>query len=152
MKNPSSSSVKSRFTRRFLRALIKINRQKPSSSSSREIFLRYRRIRIAADKAMACVIGSRRAWSRAVLRRIKNQKGKRLADSLRRSNGIHGMKKMVAKEEDEISYEQENELRKLVPGVGAMDLCSMLDETAHYVMCLATQVQVMRKIVDFYST
>ncbi|GKV51421.1 hypothetical protein SLEP1_g58080 [Rubroshorea leprosula] len=59
---------------------------------------------------MACVIGSRRTWTKVVLRTIKNQKGKCLANSLRRSNSIHGMKKMVAKEEDEIGYEQENEL------------------------------------------
>lgn len=56
------------------------------------------------------------------------------------------------KEEDDDRVEQVEELRKLVPGGEAMDLCRLLGETAHYIKCLNTQVQVMRSIVDLYST
>lgn len=44
------------------------------------------------------------------------------------------------------------ELRRLVPGGEAMDLYGLLDETAHYMKCLSTQVQVLRNIVDFCYT
>lgn len=43
------------------------------------------------------------------------------------------------------------ELRKVVPGGESMDFCNLLDETAHYIKCLATQVKLMRRIADFYS-
>lgn len=44
-----------------------------------------------------------------------------------------------------------SELRKLVPGGEAMDMCKLLDETADYIKCLATQVKLMRRIADFAS-
>ncbi|XWS47146.1 hypothetical protein CRYUN_Cryun14cG0128300 [Craigia yunnanensis] len=171
--NPShlnpSSSLKSRFTPRFLRALTKINAQKPiSPSSPREIFQRYRRIKVAADKSMAYSVRSRRIWSRAMLWKLRSRSCRQLTSSRRRrsvkTSTITSRKATMKK----TSHEKENkattgedhqvgfvgqadELREIVPGGEAMDLCNLLDETTHYIMCLTTQVQVMRKIVDFYS-
>lgn len=51
----------------------------------------------------------------------------------------------------ELGFGQTDELRNLVPGGETMDFCSLLDETAHYIKCLTTQVQVMRSIVYFCS-
>lgn len=45
-----------------------------------------------------------------------------------------------------------DELRKVVPGGEDMDTWSLLEETAHYMKCLTTQVKVMRTIVAIYST
>ncbi|MBA0741703.1 hypothetical protein Gogos_014835, partial [Gossypium gossypioides] len=159
--NPSS--LKSRFTARFLRALIKINAQKPISSfSPREIFQRYRRIKVAADKSMAYSVRSRRTWSRATLWKLRSRSRRRLASSGRRSSvktrtttttttttttATNHRAAIVEK----TSYERENkedhvglavqaeELRELVPGGESMDLCNLLDETAHYIKCLTTQ-------------
>ncbi|MBA0820568.1 hypothetical protein Gohar_021259 [Gossypium harknessii] len=170
--NPST--LKSRFTARFLRALIKINAQKPiSSSSPREIFQRYRRIKVAADKSMAYSVRSRRTWSRATLWKLQSRSRRRLASSGRRSSiktrttttttttttSTNHRAAIVEK----TSHEKENkedhvglavqaeELRELVPGGESMDLCNLLDETAHYIKCLTTQVQVMKKIANLYS-
>lgn len=41
-----------------------------------------------------------------------------------------------------------HELRRLVPGGERMDPRSLLEETAHFVHCLETQVRVMRSIAD----
>ncbi|XVF32067.1 hypothetical protein REPUB_Repub17cG0050000 [Reevesia pubescens] len=170
LKNPSS--LKSRFTTRFLRALTKINAQKPiSTSSPREIFQRYRRIKVAADKSMAYSVRSRRTWSRAMVWKLRRQSFRRQASSGKRSVKLKtrtttshqaaiAQKTSHEKENktrttsggDPVGFvEQADELRELVPGGEAMDLCNLLDETEHYIKCLTTQVQVMRKIVDFYS-
>lgn len=58
---------------------------------------------------------------------------------------------MANKAEKELGLGQTDELRDLVPGGETMDLNILLGETAHYIKCLTTQVQVMRNIVDFYS-
>ncbi|KAL4363977.1 hypothetical protein GQ457_04G025950 [Hibiscus cannabinus] len=146
--NPSS--LKSRFTTRFLRALTKINAHKPISSSSPgpgEIFQRYRRIKVAADKSMAYSVRSRRTWSRATLWRLRTRSPRsRLATHARRSwvktrstrAASHGKEK----KEDGGTVEAE-ELRELVPGGEAMDLCNLLDETAHYIKCLTTQLDIL---------
>lgn len=44
-----------------------------------------------------------------------------------------------------------DKLRQIVPGGEAMDYCNLLEETAHYMNCLSTQVQVMQHIVDTFS-
>jgi hypothetical protein len=46
---------------------------------------------------------------------------------------------------------QVDKLRRLVPGGQLMDTCSLLEETAHYMKCLTTQVQVMTRIVEIYN-
>ncbi|XVE72666.1 hypothetical protein DITRI_Ditri11bG0056800 [Diplodiscus trichospermus] len=170
--NPTS--LKSRFTTRFLRALTKINAQKPiSPPSPREIFQRYRRIKVAADKSMAYAVRSRKTWSRAMLWKLRNR-SYRQASSGRRSafktstttttttTSRRAIIKKTSHEkeenkptktgEDQVEFVvQADELRELVPGGEAMGECKLLDETAHYIKCLTTQVQVMRNIVDFYS-
>ncbi|KAK3184690.1 hypothetical protein Dsin_031976 [Dipteronia sinensis] len=175
----SSSCIKSRFTRGFLRALIKMKKQnynQPTSSSSssssrREVFRRrYRRVKIAADKSMAVAVGSTRLWSRAMLSRIRHQYQQQRW-RYHRSNFNHQpikVKRLVIekkkKEKLRIKQKEEGsddhhrrglrdagELRKLVPGGEGMDICSLLDETAHYIKCLVTQVQVMKSIDQFYS-
>ncbi|XP_022727979.1 transcription factor IBH1-like [Durio zibethinus] len=166
--NPSSS-LKSRFTTRFLRALTRINARKPiSPSSPREIFQRYRRIKVAADKSMASSVRSRRTWSRATLWKLRSRSCLQLASLGRRrsvkTSTITSRQAIMKKTSHEIENKttteedhqdrfvgQADKLRELVPGGEAMDLCNLLDETAHYIKCLTTQVQLMRKIVDFYS-
>ncbi|XWS76002.1 hypothetical protein CRYUN_Cryun01aG0140100 [Craigia yunnanensis] len=164
--NPSS--LKSRFTTRFLRALTKINAQKPiSKSSPREIFQRYRRIKVAADKSMAYSVRSRRTWSRAMIWKLRSRSyrqassGRRSPVKISTTTSRQAIMKKTSHEkenkhtktgEDQVGFVvQADELRELVPGGEAMDLCNLLDETTHYIKCLTTQVQVMRKIADFYS-
>ncbi|KAK8588478.1 hypothetical protein V6N13_087399 [Hibiscus sabdariffa] len=161
--NPTS--LKSRFTTRFLRALTKINARNPipsSSPSPREIFQRYRRIKVAADKSMAYSVRSRTTWSRATLSRLRTRsRHRRLASFGRRSSvctptptptaAVLEKTSSHGKENEGGLAVQAGELRELVPGGKAMDLCNLLGETAHYIKCLTTQVQVMRTIANLYS-
>ncbi|KAJ9176667.1 hypothetical protein P3X46_011953 [Hevea brasiliensis] len=158
--NPSSS-LKSRFTKTFLRSLIKINKQRPFPYCPREIFQRCHRVKTAADKSLARAAGSRRVWSRAMLCKIRNRslrRGCQQRPSVRRiiigyqttKKGYCLQKKMS--DDQEVGTDQASKLRKLVPGGEAMDLCSLLDEAAHYIKCLNTQVQVMRRIADIHSS
>ncbi|KAB1225649.1 Transcription factor IBH1 [Morella rubra] len=104
---------------------------------------------------MASAVGSRKAWSRAMLRKVRSQ-GRQSVQVRRmgflgvRKRNLYGDQKFV--EEPAVGICQANELRKLVPGGEAMDMCNLLDETAHYIKCLATQVKVMRRIADVFST
>ncbi|KAF5746268.1 transcription factor IBH1-like [Tripterygium wilfordii] len=138
-----SSTLKSRFTRRFLRALMKINSGQ-QTASPRDVHRRYRRVRIAADKSLALAVGSRRSWSRALLCKIRTQKRRhrRRCASTRRISSTTS----TQREKCLGLKGKSRELQKLVPGSEGMDLCSLLDETAHYIKCLATQVQAMRCI------
>ncbi|KAJ4847948.1 hypothetical protein Tsubulata_012155 [Turnera subulata] len=150
-------SLKSRFTKGFLRSLRKIHKERPTSTSPREIFQRYRKVKTAADKSLASAVGSGRAWSRAMLCKCKNQ-GKRRPVLVRRINNNRAMKrselteKKSGDDDEEVGFDQASGLRKLVPGGQAMDLCRLLEEAAHYIKCLNTQVQVMRCIADCYTT
>ncbi|KAK9281181.1 hypothetical protein L1049_004076 [Liquidambar formosana] len=148
--NPTS--IRSKFTKTFLRALTRINNRRPPISPSREIYQRYRRVKIAADASMASAVGSRRTWSRAILWKIRNQRRYRALVSRRIST--HAMTKRDPRENygREVGHGSADELRRIVPGGEAMDFCSLLGETAHYIKCLNTQVQVMRSIADLYST
>ncbi|KAE8685287.1 Detected protein of unknown function [Hibiscus syriacus] len=157
MNNPhhmNPRSLKSRFTTRFLRALTKIRAQKPiSSSSPTEIFRRYRKIKVAADKSMAYSVRSRKTWSRAMLWKLRSRSHRRRPVKTKfRQSVMKNTKTTTTTGEDGVGFGVEaSELRELVPGGEAMDLCNLLDETAHYIKCLTTQVQVMKKIADFYS-
>lgn len=151
LSSSSMTSIKSRFTRGFLRALDRINKQKPSTT--REICKRYLRVKVAADASMASAVGSKRAWSRAML--LKMRLGRR-----RTSGDFRIMKKKkknkkissTDRDEEEVNgIRKAEELRELVPGGEAMEICKLLDETAHYIKCLSTQVKVMTTIADFYS-
>ena len=170
----TTSSYKHRFLLGFLRALRAINRQKPSSpslplSSPREICKRYLKVKKAADASMASAVGSARAWSRALLRRTRRMAGRdrrnywaRSSSRTRRDNTIMINSNIVRAclEDQNSNYDNNNsnsntyranELRKLVPGGEAMDMCNLLEESAHYIECLNAQVKLMRGIADFYS-
>ncbi|CAL5427102.1 unnamed protein product [Camellia sinensis] len=129
------NSIKTRFAYGFLRALNSLNKNKPSSPSSpKVIFRRCRMIKLAADASMASAVGSRRAWSRAVLCKIRCQRALAMRGRIR--SGGFRRKSGAGKG---FGVGRTDGLRKLVPGGGAMDLCSLLDETAHYIKCLTTQ-------------
>ncbi|KAL6978896.1 hypothetical protein U1Q18_020563 [Sarracenia purpurea var. burkii] len=135
------NSIKTRFAYGFIKALKRLNKNKPKSSSSsspKAIFRGYRRVKMAADASIASAVGSRRGWSRAMLWKIHRARSFR-AFGRRKSSG--GIRKRVLgrKAGKEIGFPRTDELRNLVPGGEAMDLYSLLDETAHYIKCLTTQ-------------
>lgn len=161
-------SIQTRFTYRFLRALRKLTAHRQngsppppsspsppvnhSSSDSKEIthYRRYRNVKRAAYASMASAVGTRRAWSRAQLLRFRRPAA---AAHVHRGSGLTRRRAVVAAADGRNpSDETTEELRKLVPGGEVMDLCSLLDETAHYINCLASQVQIMRSIADLFST
>ncbi|CAA3001435.1 Hypothetical predicted protein [Olea europaea subsp. europaea] len=137
--NPNS--IKSRFTYRFVRALKKLNKSRGVSSSMKETYRRYHMIRVASYASMASAVGSKRAWSRSVLWRIKKK------------SRFHALRRRKASENprNDINFHQDNVLRKLIPGGEDMEFCRLLNETAHYIKCLRTQVQIMKNIVDHCS-
>ncbi|KAJ7979104.1 30S ribosomal protein S11, chloroplastic [Quillaja saponaria] len=101
---------------------------------------------MVAYSSMAQAVGTRRAWSRAILFKLKNRamcQGlmKRKRSICLAAKKKDGNKKSVVRVDDEVP--QANKLRQLVPGGKSMDICSLLEETAHYVKCLTTQVKVL---------
>ncbi|GMN50201.1 hypothetical protein TIFTF001_019361 [Ficus carica] len=110
----TASNYKYRFVQGFLRSLKRINRRKPTSnvSSPREICRRFLEVKSAADASMASAVGSRRAWSRALLQKTRSQ------------DRSFGNNKLDVEEEENINgvVWKANELRKLVPGGEAMDM------------------------------
>ncbi|KAE8703957.1 Detected protein of unknown function [Hibiscus syriacus] len=159
MYNPhhmNPGSLKSRFTTRFLRSLSKIHAQTQtpiSSSSSTEIFRQYRRIKVAADKSMAYSVRSRKIWSKAMLWKLRTRSfPSSHHEKTKHEKQNKNTTTTATTGEDGVVFGVEtDELRELVPGGEAMDLCNLLDETAHYIKCLTTQVQVMKNITDFYA-
>ncbi|XP_062081111.1 transcription factor IBH1-like [Humulus lupulus] len=175
LSNPNPNSLKNRFTKGFIRALMRIQKS-PASNSPGEISKRRRKIKTAANAAMASAVGSRKVWSQAVLRRIRSNRsqsarrhrrcralfkriGKINSNSMKKKRGIINGSSSSSHEKDEeeeeeeiVGFGQEKKLRKLVPGGAAMDICSLLDETAHYIRCLTTQVKVMKTITEICST
>ncbi|CDP03965.1 unnamed protein product [Coffea canephora] len=126
----SRRSIRTRLAYRFLRALKKLNKQRTDTCR------RYHMVKMAAYASMASAVGSKRAWSRALLWKIRNR----------------GLNRWLVKRNKSLGLEEAHqELRKLVPGGEVMDVLSLFDETAHYIKCLTSQVQIMRNIVDFYS-
>ncbi|KAI3865225.1 hypothetical protein MKX03_012815 [Papaver bracteatum] len=166
----NSSSRKTQFAIRFVRALARIKMATPIVSSVQSRIKCSRRIKGAADTSMAATIGSRRSWGRAILLKHRNQVrhrvlirqkvvGNNKGNKTRKIKVMNKEKKQINKERkiDNIkgvqgSVNRANKLRKLVPGGDAMDLCSLLEETAHYIKALNTQVQLMQKIADIYET
>ncbi|GFQ00146.1 transcription factor ibh1 [Phtheirospermum japonicum] len=135
-RNPSS--IKTMLASRFLGAMKKLknNNSTPSMADKRK---RYHAIRAAAYASMASVVGPNKAWSRALLRKIKKQRKTthhHHATNPRSDLGFLG---------------PENDLRKLVPGGKALDFGRLLNETSDYIQCLRAQVEVMRMIVDYSS-
>ncbi|KAK2965826.1 hypothetical protein RJ640_025335 [Escallonia rubra] len=144
--SPNPSSLRTRFTYRFLRALKELNKHRSATS-----WPSYRRVKVAADASMAGAVKSRRAWTRAVLRKIR--RGHRsprwhrplatreLRRKIRKKHGGNPRKLRGSHGE----FGQTNELRKLVPGGESMEITSLLGETAHYIKCLSTQVHRQRE-------
>ncbi|KAL6344433.1 hypothetical protein AAG906_039689 [Vitis piasezkii] len=137
----NTSSRKVRCARRFLQSLLRIRQRRPGSLSSEEVRQRSRRIKMAAYSSMACTVGSRRAWSRAIIFRLQSRAGRH--GRMRRR--CLGVKKKPSRE-----MSQADRLRDLVPGGEALDFCNLLEETAHYIKCLSSQVEIMKSIADIY--
>ncbi|KAL6217826.1 hypothetical protein ACLB2K_011043 [Fragaria x ananassa] len=150
--SPNPNSLKSRFTSGLLRTLLRINKQPHQQPrSAREIWKRQRLIKAAAYKSMASSVGNRRAWSRALLWKIRNQR--RRGYAARRNTGSSSRQLSVKKRICDLQKGNNNsknrvevggsgqveKLRRLVPGGQVMETCSLLEETAHYMKCLATQ-------------
>ncbi|KAL7582597.1 transcription factor IBH1 [Lactuca sativa] len=129
------TSLKIHLAYRFLLALNTLN-QKRSAFDHTQNHKRSNRVKIAAYASMASVVGPRRAWSRAILWKIRNR-----CVLTRNKKRVH-----------HITTSLQVKLRKLVPGAETMDPCGLLDETADYIKHLATQVEVMKTLVDLYST
>ncbi|KAI4329912.1 hypothetical protein MLD38_028244 [Melastoma candidum] len=162
MMNPGS--LRSNFTRIFLRSLSRINGGCASSPRGRALG-KHRSIKIAAYASMASVVGTRRAWSREVLRRIRHGGVRRIS---RRSSEFPvgwkepgygkklkkeaGMRRKAGDGNEGCSIRvTRKKLRRLVPGGEGMEFHRLLEETAHYIECLRTQVEVMRSIADYYT-
>lgn len=145
----TTPSLKAKIARRFVKSLAEVwtSREPATEGSIRE---RARRIKIAAYSSMARSAGSRRAWSRALLAKLRARAKCRRHLRSRRCLGLKrkraGSRNMALNEASGV-----DELRRLVPGGKAMDLCNLLEETSHFVQCLATQVKVMQSIADRYS-
>lgn len=161
-------SVKTRFACNFLRALQSLNGDvaggNPKNSTSSPAaaqaarYRRYRKIKLAAYASMASAVGTRRAWSRALLRRIRTRSALRRAPAANRptKRSKYGRRPPLrrGRSRNDVRGGRDNakELRKLVPGGDAMDFCCLLGETAHYIKCLTSQVEIMRNIADLFST
>ncbi|XP_059448266.1 transcription factor IBH1 [Corylus avellana] len=152
----NTNARKIRFARRFISILLKMRKTRSpcSSSSIEDVRKRSQRIKIAAYSSMAHAVGPRRAWSRAVLFKLRSR-ARHQSMMKRRSFGLQKKRVVVVKNNNDIipsgQLSQADRLRQLVPGGKAMDMCSLLEETADYISCLATQVKVMQTIADHFS-
>lgn len=145
--NPAPTpSLRTKISRRFLESLVKIraSREQPTGGN---IQRRARRIKIAAYSSMACAAGSRRAWSRALLAKLRSRAKRRHHSQHQRCLGLK-RKRAGSRNMAPYKVSRADELRRLVPGGKAMDLCNLLEETSHFIQCLAAQVKVMQTIVD----
>lgn len=160
----SRMSIRTRLAYRFLRSLKKLNKQRTgtattsASPSARDTCRRYHMVKMAAYGSMASAVGSKRAWSRALLWKIRNRGLNRWLVRRNKYRALRGRSSSNAVAIENPSKgstvgleDAHEELRKLVPGGEVMDVLSLFDETAHYIKCLTSQVQIMRNIVDFYS-
>ncbi|CAA2965111.1 Hypothetical predicted protein [Olea europaea subsp. europaea] len=113
--NPNS--IKTRFTYRFVQALRKLNKTRSVSvsPSMKETYRRYHMIRVASYASMASAVGSRRAWSRTVLWKIRNRT---LHRTLKKKGKIHALRRRKVRENprNSLNFHRENDLKKLVPG------------------------------------
>ncbi|RZS14608.1 hypothetical protein BHM03_00046327 [Ensete ventricosum] len=136
--NRNLEGSKTLMASHFLRALFRIQQ----TSTTRSSFAgRSRRIRRAAYASMAYSAGTRRAWSRALLRKLRSRARLRFPRRLSR-----------AARPQRGDTDQAQVLRKLVPGGPGMDYCKLLEETADYIRCLTTQVRLMQTVMDSISS
>lgn len=134
----------------FIRALARISRPPPKSTTHS---CRTKQIRRAAYASMAYTSGSRRTWSRTMLRRLQQQHQHRHRQQLSRRSTVRRRVRVVtpaALRPDEPT--RAGTLRQLVPGGRSMDYCNLLEEAADYVQCLRAQVQLMQSLVDAFSS
>ncbi|XP_042016748.1 transcription factor IBH1-like [Salvia splendens] len=137
MKNPNYNPLKKRLASRFLKAMGRLKcKMSPFPATIEEKRRRHRAVRGAAYASMASAVGPRRAWSRALLRKMKGRKRAR-----RNPRNV-----------DERFGLNLNQLCDVVPGGEGMDSRSLLNETAHYIKCLVAQVQIMREILHSSSS
>ncbi|KAF5452060.1 hypothetical protein F2P56_027098 [Juglans regia] len=148
----NSNSRRVKFARRFVSALLHMRNRnpRPGSLSIEGVRTKSQRIKIAAYLSMAHAVGSRRAWSRAVLSKLGSRARRHMSRMGRSSLGSL-KKKRVIRSYSPGELGQAKKLRQLVPGGKTMDICSLLEETAHYITCLATQVKVMQTLADNVS-
>ncbi|KAF8388516.1 hypothetical protein HHK36_027191 [Tetracentron sinense] len=86
---------------------------------------------------MASAVGPKRAWSRAMLFKLRRgAKHRALARKIRAG----AKRKREVSNKEGFELKRANDLRRTVPGGEAMDFCSLLEETAHYIKCLTNQV------------
>ncbi|KAK4776441.1 hypothetical protein SAY86_005129 [Trapa natans] len=165
-------SLRTRFALRFLKTLVKIKRSSPpppsssSTSSLEKTRRRTQRIKRAAYSSMARAVGRRRAWSQALMLKLKfsvkrtNQHPSLSPTKMggpqkapRKAGGrilVIKRKNSLVKGSPWRGCSGVDELRRLVPGGESMGLGVLLEETAHFVRCLETQVSVMRSIADCF--
>ncbi|KAJ7957328.1 transcription factor IBH1-like [Quillaja saponaria] len=151
-----ANCCRARFTTKFVRELLKIRNSRLSCLGSvEEIRKCSLRIKKAAYSSMAHAVGSRRAWSKAVLFKLRNRA--RCQGLMKTNSSIYlAAKKKVSNKRRKVvigdgEVSQVNKLRQLVPGGKSMDICRLLEETTHYVKCLSVQVKVMKSFVDHFS-
>ncbi|KAL0459037.1 UNVERIFIED_CONTAM: hypothetical protein Slati_0530900 [Sesamum latifolium] len=156
-KNPTTnpnSMIKTRFAVRFLHDMKKLNKKTPPSPYRR----RFHTIRAAACASMSSAVGPRRAWSRAILRKIRARTLHDYIINKSRNHRLITRRKSVGllrgnpRDQEEVGFRQEDDLRGLVPGGEGMGFCRLLSETVHYIKCLRAQVQVMTNILDHYNS
>jgi hypothetical protein len=161
-----SPSSKRMLAFHFLRALARIHSTTPAPR-------RPRTIRRAAYSSMARAASPRRAWTQALLLRRARSRGVAVGGSSRRAvllrrrvsasapppmlRASAGATSAAAPPVQGPPPRQAGEparadaLRRIVPGGAGMEYCSLLDETADYVLHLRAQVQLMQSLVDLFS-
>ena len=111
----------------FIRALTRIKK----SPFRRSISQGRKSISQAAYAAMAMAAGPKRAWSRALLLRLRKNR-----------------KSLQISRETKTLKNRADQLRRLLPGATNMEFGCLLGETFNYINCLTTQIGIMQKIVD----
>lgn len=156
--NPNPNPYQPLQALHFLRLLAKINGSGSNSTTTETpaaISIRRRSIciRRAAYASMAYAVGPRRAWSRALLRRLRRGGRTHPAPVARRIKRA-GRVTVVTTGGSKPVWEntRADELRKLVPGGRGMDIFSLLDETRNYIQCLSSQVSVLQSVVDAFPS
>ncbi|CAD5197457.1 transcription factor IBH1-like [Musa acuminata AAA Group] len=146
--NPNSELHPSKLimASHFLRALFRIQHTTTDSSFAG----RSRKIRRAAYASMAYSVGTKRAWSSALLRKLRSRSRLRFPNPRRAKYAALPGRPRVARPQQR-EMDQAEALRELVPGGTSMDDCRLLEETADYIRCLSTQVRLMQAIMESVS-
>lgn len=147
--NPLKKKLAARFHNALNHLMTKNIPPSPPPSTA-EKSRRHRAIRAAAYASMASAVGPRKAWSRALLKKIRSHKVVMMMN-------VHGKltkrrRRERRRKPTRFGHEGLKDLSEVVPGGEAMDSCKLLNETGHYIMCLRAQVQIMRQILDSSSS